>query len=323
MVVCSHVSAELGLRGHGGAGGVDLFFVISGFIIAYVASAGQSQFLTRRLIRIVPTYWVSTLVVFALVLAMPSMFHRTSADVGLLIRSLLFVPDSSSMQDDGFLYPTLIAGWTLNYEMYFYVIFAIALVMSRRRPTLIAIAMLLGILAVVQLTGLAHEPVARFYGYSIVVEFVFGMLAFHLVRYAEWRTRRAYKYLCLGGVVVGFVLLLVAEQRFGKAHRWLVSGVPAFVVVCSAVMLERIYDVRIRNKFIVLIGDASYALYLTHAYVVNGSKRIVIGPQQLSQPLGYVVGIGLLAASVAVAIAVFRYFERPLLASLKRQLIHR
>ena len=62
LVVHAHAAAGgLGLSWVGGANGVDLFFVISGFIIAYVASIDSDQFMARRLVRIVPIYWVSTL----------------------------------------------------------------------------------------------------------------------------------------------------------------------------------------------------------------------------------------------------------------------
>jgi len=258
---------------------------------------------------------------FALVLAMPARFHNTSADLGLLIRSLLFVPDASSMQVDGFLYPTLIAGWTLNYEMYFYVVFAIGLVVLPRRPTLVAIALLFVVMAIVQLTPLAGQPVARFYGYPIVIEFILGMLGFHVVGYTARYPMLVGKHALLGCGIIGMVLLLLAEQRFGKAHRWFVCGVPAFAVVGSAVMLERLHGFGIRGGIVTLLGDASYALYLTHAYVVNGTKRLMLGDQQLSQPVGYVIGLALMAGSIMVAIVIHRYAERPLLNYLKRRFV--
>jgi peptidoglycan/LPS O-acetylase OafA/YrhL len=323
MVVYSHVAAELGLRYSGGGSGVDVFFVISGFIIAHVASDDDRHFFARRLIRIVPTYWISTLSIFALVLAMPAGFRSTTANVGLLIRSLLFVPDASSIQADGLLYPTLIAGWTLNYEMYFYVVFAIALIVFPRKPTLVAIALLLGVMAIVRLTGLSQQPVAQFYGYPIVLEFVFGMVAYHLVDYAASQPMRLRKHVWVGCGIAGGVLLLLAEQRFGKAHRWWGGGMPAFTIVGSVVMLERSHGFRIGNRFIILLGDASYVLYLSHAYIVNGTKRVVLGHQQLSQPIGHIVGLGLIAASVAAAIPIYLYLERPMITYLKRRLLHK
>src|SRR5262245_4291829 len=90
IVVHAHVAAASGLdlAWHGGATGVDLFFVISGFIIAYVTSIEPGQFMTRRLIRIVPIYWSTTIALYLLVLALPRLFNTTSSDPMLFVRSL-------------------------------------------------------------------------------------------------------------------------------------------------------------------------------------------------------------------------------------------
>lgn len=326
MVVHGHASAALGLRFHGGANGVDLFFVISGFIIAYVANTDSSQFFTRRLIRIVPTYWMSTLAVFALVVALPSLFRNTSSDVGLLIRSLLFLPDASNVHSDGLPHPTLGGGWTLNYEMYFYVVFALALAISKQRATLVATAILAAVMAIVHVTSLRQHAVSYFYGYPIVTEFIFGMVAFHYVRYAEahapvGRQIDGQKWMLLISAVGGLVLLWFIEELFGSTDRWLSSGIPAFVVVGSAVMLERIHGWRVVDKLTILIGDASYVLYLSQAYVVLGITRLVLGGRRFSEPVGQIVVLGLMAVSVVVAVVLHRYGEKPLLAYIKRRML--
>lgn len=327
MVVHSHAAGTLGLRYDGGAHGVDLFFVISGFIIAHVASTDPSQFLTRRLIRIVPTYWVATLALFAVIQLVPSMFRGTAPDVGLLIRSLLFVPDASSVHSDGLPHPTLNAGWTLNYEMYFYVVFAIALAISKRQTTVIAIGLLFGVMAIIHVTTLRHHVVAAFYGNTIVNEFILGMLAFHVVGHAEQHPppkeiAGMQKVVYAAGVVFGIMLLLFAKEIFGTTDRWIGSGIPAFIVVGSAVMLERIHGWRIHNKLIILIGDASYVLYLTHVYVVVAIIRLVLRDQTFSEPIGQVVSIGLIAVSALVSVVMYRYGEKPLLGYFKRRFVH-
>lgn len=327
MVVHAHAAGALGLPFRGGAHGVDLFFVISGFIIAYVAATDSSQFLTRRLIRIVPTYWISTLALFALLLVMPSMFRSTPSDVGLLLRSLLFLPSASNVHDDGLPHPTLSGGWTLNYEMYFYVVFAIALLISKRAPTAIAIVLLAAVTAIVNLTGLDTNPVAHFYGYPIVVEFILGMVAFYMVRRVELNppvgeaaiAQKAVLWACLAG---GLLLLLFNEQVFGSGDRWIYGGVPAFIVVGSAVMLERIHKSRVNNKATLLVGDASYVLYLTQAYVILGLTRPWISDRHFSGPVGLVLALGLMAVSTLVAVVLYRYGEKPLLAYLKQRLVH-
>jgi peptidoglycan/LPS O-acetylase OafA/YrhL len=255
------------------------------------------------------------------------MFHTTSPDPTLLVRSLAFLPTASGVHtEDGIPHPTLSGGWTLNYEMYFYVIFAIALAWSRRWATGIASAVLLVVLAAVQLTRLRDEPVAYFYGHPIVLEFAFGIAAFHVVRLAESLGRPpldswGYKALLVVGVALGFISLAFTHEIYGPAPRWLVSGIPAFVVVVCAVLLERVHDIKVTNRWVILAGDASYAMYLIHAYVVFGILRVVLGDHRMSELAGQLAAIGLMLASTLAAIVIHRLYEQPILRMLKRRFI--
>jgi peptidoglycan/LPS O-acetylase OafA/YrhL len=331
LVIHAHAAGPTGLRlaWSGGANGVDLFFVISGFIIAYVASIDASQFLTRRLIRIAPIYWTSTLALYALVVVLPRLFHTTSSDPVLLVRSLAFLPTASGLHtEDGIPHPTLSGGWTLNYEMYFYVVFAVALAWSRRRATAIAVALLLAVLAAIQLTPLGDDAVAYFYGHPIVLEFAYGIAAFHVVRHVEARARtrparRGHQLALIAGVVLGLGSLAFSYELFGWTPRWLASGIPAFVVVVCAVLLERVHGVKITNRWVILAGDASYVLYLIHAYVVFGVLRLAVGERRLSEPAGQLLTLALMALSTAAAIAIYRCYEQPILRRLKRRFIVR
>ncbi|NVB79447.1 MAG: acyltransferase [Kofleriaceae bacterium] len=330
LVVHGHATGSAGfdLRWYGGANGVDLFFVISGFIIAYVGAQDSDRFLTRRLIRIVPIYWTSTLVLYLLVLVVPQYFRTTSSDPELLVRSLLFVPSSTVHTSDGIPHPTLGGGWTLNYEMYFYVVFSVALLLSRRWATAITCGALLVVVTVVSVMGLRSSAVASFYGNPIVVEFMLGMIAFHLVRAAEtsawWRQPRAWmRYLLLLTVVGGMVCLAFSELLFGAARNWLTSGIPAFFVVLSALLLERLYDAKITNRTLVLVGDASYVLYLIHVYVLYGVLRAVLGTPHLSELSGQLVSFVLMGLCTVPAVLIYRYYELPILRVLKARLLPR
>jgi peptidoglycan/LPS O-acetylase OafA/YrhL len=329
LVVHAHAAGLAGLRlgWAGGANGVDLFFVISGFIIAYVAHLDADQFMTRRLIRIVPIYWASTIAIFLLVLVMPHVFRTASADIELLVRSLLFFPDSSGVHtEDGLPHPTLAGGWTLNYEMYFYVMFWLGLMLSRKWSGLIAIGILGAVITVVNVADLNDSPIAHFYGYPIVLEFVFGIIAFHVVHYVE--THRAHKRwssaqkpVLVACVIGGLVCLAFNKELLGSGPRWFLSGIPSFVVVVCAVLLERIHDTKVTNRIAVMVGDASYVLYLLHAYIVFGVIRLVIRNRTFSEPVGQLVVIGIIAISVLAAVVVYRYFEQPILRRLKTMFV--
>ena len=104
------------------ATGVDIFFVISGFIM-YVAARNEAplEFLKKRIIRIVPLYWVATLA-FVIVKTKLHIFSLTPEDWLHIAKSLAFIPHHDPT-NPGKIWPYLIQGWTLNYEMFFYLIF--------------------------------------------------------------------------------------------------------------------------------------------------------------------------------------------------------
>jgi peptidoglycan/LPS O-acetylase OafA/YrhL len=106
--------------------GVHVFFVISGFIMVWMTAnqfgdaAAARKFLLRRIIRIVPPYWFFTFIVIAAVAAQGGQIRNTTASWDLIATSLLFIPWPRS---DGMLIPIMAQGWTLNFEMFFYLVF--------------------------------------------------------------------------------------------------------------------------------------------------------------------------------------------------------
>ena len=104
--------------------GVDIFFAISGFVMMLSTESSSKNFFLKRIIRVAPTYYIFTLGVFFSALIAPSVLNNTTADFSQLVQSFLFVPfDKNGVGH----YPILFLGWTLNYEMYFYLLFALAL----------------------------------------------------------------------------------------------------------------------------------------------------------------------------------------------------
>src|SRR5262249_32463856 len=122
-----------------GAAGVDLFFVISGFVMVYASEplyeklGAPRVFFLRRLARIVPSYWATT--IFLLAYGMIARVDlATSWDAAeWIVASFLFIP---CPRPNGVMLPYHYVGWTLNYEMFFYVVFAGAILLPRRRAVL-------------------------------------------------------------------------------------------------------------------------------------------------------------------------------------------
>lgn len=291
-----------------GHGGVDLFFVISGFVMV-LTTAGQDVspggFLWRRFARVAPLYWLVTLFVFTLALFAPAIFKGTQADVGELVKSLLFIP---YLKGSGQVAPIVFVGWTLNLEMAFYALLAAALFASRRFAYVLAI----GALVAVSLAGLTSpaDPVARFYSTTMLAEFGLGMLLALAWNALSTATTPWLKAAAVFSLLVG-VPLLIASPSVGTAPlRLVTAGLPSVLIVAGAVALDR-WGMGWRNRAAQVLGDASYSIYLTHFFVVGAAV-------QLAKKLGVngLPALALFLACVAVVIVVgvlvHRYVERPI-----------
>ena len=324
-VVYFHITSVAGLKldWDVGSRGVDVFFVISGFIIAYIGTSKPEQFFRRRLIRVVPFYWAATLFVFAMVAVAPNLFHTTTASVTHLLASLAFVPHMAS---NGDMLPTLVLGWSLNYEMWFYVWFALSLRISPRwAPVICASALFAVMLAI----GASHSDseVMQFYARPIILEFCYGLAVFYVFQWCSARRDAlaripGLKWLLLVVLVGNLVALNVFEECCSDTlPRYIVAGVPSFFIVLSALVLERVFGLATKNKLIYLLGEASYIIYLVHPYIIFTVLRVVArGAAAWSSPALAVLILALLALVSAISIAIHVWFEKPVMAFLRARL---
>jgi peptidoglycan/LPS O-acetylase OafA/YrhL len=157
-----------------GALGVDLFFVVSGFVMVYASgplfakAEGARIFMARRIIRIVPLYWLCTGVYVAFALLAPQL-ARTHYGADVVAASLLFYPYE---RPDIGMFPVVGQGWTLNYEMLFYAVFSACILLPRRQAVL-AVAAVFAALSITGRTVDLPQPFA-FWASPIILEFVLG-----------------------------------------------------------------------------------------------------------------------------------------------------
>lgn len=301
-----------------GAGGVDVFFVISGLIMWVTTrddrhSAGA--FIRNRLIRIVPLYWLMTAFKLALVLALPFLTDL-QLEPAHVAASFAFVawPEPGT----GIYAPLLQPGWTLNLEMFFYVAFAAALWLPvRYRPLAIC-----GFLALCTVAGLgaAENTLGAFYGSPIVLEFAAGIV---LAAYLEPWTRKlplprlVYALIALLGLVL--LVTLPWQQAVGFGRLW-VWGLPALLLVAGAYLHERSGKPVIITPWAIL-GNASYALYLVHPFAVTFAgvawRKLALPTVGTGALTGYMALVVVL--SVCGGVFVWYFVERPLSRWLKRQ----
>jgi len=346
LVVLDHVridGAELAARlgipfvfpAFSGRLGVEIFFLISGFIMVYITagergwSIGPGRFLAERAIRIVPGYWAATIAIVMLGAAAAQLNPAGEAmpwSAGRYLTSFLFIPHFDP--DYGLRSPILYQGWTLNYEMFFYALFAIALCFSRRRGLVLLAATLAALaacgMAIDRATGqppflALHEgillPILRFWMHPIILLFLAGTglaVAREQVA-ARWglpRFRHA--------AAASFALIAAfsgADMLLGLPAAARLAFAGAIVALCC--LTAEPDEGGWARAALVRGGDASYSLYLFHAHVLllcAAAWRRTLG----SGASLYIFAVLAVIACIGAALAAHALFEKPVSRLLRR-----
>ena len=280
-----------------GETGVDIFFVLSGFVM-WLTTSGRAMspidFARRRIRRIVPLYWLATLFSAVVALVAPSLLKSTVFDLPHLIASLFFLPWANAA-DPGTITPVVVPGWTLNYEMFFYLVFALLLPLSevRRIPAMFAVFAVI----LVACRLLPETTATRFYGEPIMLEFLAGVVLGWLYgQKALLQNRWAW-----AALAIGFAFLFVNEALMQPESRFYAWGIPAVFIVYGAVSID--FSRLPVLGWLNYLGDCSYAIYITHAFTLAflrvAADRLPIGI--LLQPVLFIV-LSLVLSSVGGAI---------------------
>jgi exopolysaccharide production protein ExoZ len=299
-----------------GAAGVDVFFVISGFVMVYASEPlfgradGPRLFWLRRLIRIVPLYWAVTSLYLALTVLLPEL-AASRYSPALIAASYLFYPFP---REDGVMQPVAGLGWTLNYEMFFYLVFGLGL-MFRRTAAVVGVAGALILAVALGWTGGPLPGALGFWTDPIILEFVFGMMLALAVR-AGWRLRPATAVFLMGAGLLALALALPMRMVMGLP-RGLAWGIPVAIFVAGAVLGDFRRSEGALARGLSAIGDASYSLYLLHPLVIRFFREL--WSQGLIDPAAWPWTYAALAlgSSIAAALVSYRLFERPVTRALQ------
>ena len=253
-----------------GAAGVDVFFVLSGVVITLSASDSihAKDFMLRRIVRVVPMYWIALLPIglFLLVGLSPLGVSAQDGTIVNYLKSMFFVPFERS---HGAIMPLLGVGWTLNYEMFFYLVFAMSLFL----PLQFRAAATVGFISGLVLIGIVQKPEQTFpffYTNPILLEFVAGVLLARWWLKTDGQKIHASVGFCVLGAGVLLLLLMAQPEGFDQLAptRVLFFGVPAILIVLGALLLHR-SEVRVERPFWALMGAASYSVYLFHPILLQ------------------------------------------------------
>ena len=306
---------------HVGRAGVDIFFVISGFIMFHTTrnhDRTTTRFWTDRIVRIAPLYWLLTLFIVALYITdLPSGDVR-ELDGNDVVLGLAFIPN---LRADGDWNPILATGWTLIFEMYFYFLFGLTFFLkSQVKMLALLTAFFIGFY--VLMTQVVMPYTLARWASPITLEFSAGALLALLYRsrfaLSPLATRIAGYGLILAGTIAFFIVAYIFTDQTAEPTllRTMVNGPPAVMLVAGALMLEK-SGVVWSSRTLLLLGAASYSIYLAHLPVLQYASLLWAQLQPSMPQMLPVYYAATYVVAVLAGLALYVAFEKPVTAFLK------
>jgi peptidoglycan/LPS O-acetylase OafA/YrhL len=295
-----------------GQAGVDLFFVISGFIMVTITRStigsvrASARFLGKRICRIYPLYWFYTLLLLPAYVFRPGFIHSKE-----MARQVDWVGTFT-------LYPTgtrpiIWQSWSLSLEIYFYLVFTVILLFEEKMlPKILfgwALLVLAGYFLGQTCFSWIDSPGLGLITHPMTLEFIGGSFVALLVWEEKWRIPPV-PLLVAGGICL--VIGAFVESDPSRHLRLVLFGIPSLMILAGAVLCERAGIFQF-NRTLVFIGDISYSVYLTHVMVYGFLGRF--WPPHLLPGVGKSLLFGGLVAAGALAFGAlsYRFLEKPLL----------
>lgn len=295
LVVFSHTAFGSGL----GAVAINFFFIISGYVIMLSTENENKPYWKKRLAKILPMYYAMTLFTSFLILVMPRLFNSYEFSPVYLIKTLLFIPYEHS----GIEQPIMGLGWTLNYEMFFYLIFWISKKINHKNRGYIAFAMCAALsVAGVFLRNVKLLPFT-YWCNSYMLTFGYGILLYQITRKRERKdpdesyvkTVMFYVIFALSVVLMTYIRKLLTENGLNVLEG-AVSGAVCFLVLAAAVLT----DSQIKKSSLLLyVAGISYPLYLMHMYPV---RAVDVTAQKLGISSIFASAVGVFASIICCVI---------------------
>ena len=315
-----------------GAIGVDLFFVISGFIMITIipkyatGTTDQAKdFIVKRIIRILPLYWLISLLIILFEI------KNHTLTLPIIIKSIIIFPIIDKW---GFIYAVIPQGWTLAYELYFYLIIFIVLLVFKKHIS----GFVSGILLLLAITGcyiISSSLFINFLLSPLLLEFIFGMAigAFYhyiTIRQVPLKTINLIKTLAITCLLAGIFLMLVTvfipvnlfknpiNNNFSMLNRVLVWGLPCALFLAGSVLSELLFNIKI-PLILIRIGDASFSCYLVHFFLIKKLSFYVLRRLSYNDNADLLMIVYMIAV-IVISLYVYKYLEKPLIAKIYKLL---
>ena len=247
-----------------GTFGVDIFFIISGYIMVYITQNMHQKphnvriFLKKRFIRIIPLYWFYTLIALAVFILMPERVNSAGGGTDVF-KSFFLLPLASS---ENYLVGV---GWTLHYEFLFYILFSFGLILSRKIGNIVvASAILFSVLFSIFIPMEGMSYIFHSFLNDIFIEFALGIFLYFLLL----KIKNIHWMISLSSIILGllsFYYLHTGGSFTGVHH--IDTGTSAFLICFGVVSLEYFWKKR-ECKLLTILGNSSYSLYLLHPFIL-------------------------------------------------------
>jgi peptidoglycan/LPS O-acetylase OafA/YrhL len=287
-----------------GANGVDIFFVMSGFVLVYSQSRnprGAWSFAVNRFLRIVPLYWILTIVFTTVVFLAPQLLKDGPVSWDFLATSLAFIS-----RHFGYEFPVIFVGWTLEFEMLFYLVVATGFIFSRGAGAYIFTAVLFVFLTVMNWSD------------AVLIEFIFG-IGIGLF-YLKHQVFAPGKWIFWTGLVLLFASIAIdVETWMGWGRRLGEMGISAssndirvvlWGIPSAMIVFGCLYIRQLESRFLHFLGDASYSIFLVQAFTLP--LCFMLTGRVLRTMPGDIASALVLLVSVGAGIGVYYLVEKPL-----------
>lgn len=295
--------------------GVDLFFVISGFIIFYAHrnDFGKpyklKEYLTKRILRIYPIYWIAALMVSPIFFIFQNIGSGFERDWVVIIKSFFLIPQTHS--------PILFVGWTLVHEFRFYLLFGLLLLLKRRRAILftsifILVNLMMFILKPIGYSNLNPQNLTGYLFSFFNIEFLLGALGAYIMSLSNTRLQKVFLFIS----IVCYLIILRFANSDILEQRVFLLGVPFAIIATLLGIYELKQSFKIPNIFCYL-GAASYSIYLTHVLFITTSILLLKTAGFSNSSYLTLIMLVVLFLAVTGGYIFYSLVEKPLLKFLK------
>jgi len=257
-----------------GSFGLDIFFIISGFVITMIINKGTKPkiFILSRISRIVPLYWILTTFLLVLTILTPELLNSTTFNLTYYFKSIFFIP---YYNQNNILEPMLIQGWTLNYEIFFYFCVFISIIISRKNLITTLVLFILFFIYFKYFFKESSSAFKIFFSTTLIFEFLLGVIAFYIFKF--YQNIKIIPVVPIVAAIVSYITMIYYEVEtieLNKDLRIYFYGFPSLVLVLSLCFLEKFFSNNNCMKILLNIGHASYSIYLSHIFIIVFLKII-------------------------------------------------